>query len=663
MEKTDPQTPKEKVDAHRSSEFNPQVSWFTRASENLSDKDVPASDVIQAIRNGQWKADVEAIRKRFAFALERADGNRKDAKKAVDSLKKRLPAVTFSGKFGIRSCDKLKAHSGLICADLDNLGDRLERVRATLAKDPHVYGLFASPTGDGLKAAYRGPVCEGDAQHKAAFKAVAAHVKQTTGVEIDATPDSSRLCFVSYDPETVINPAAVELPVDFSAEATAGQSGSDSASSAHANERTDRVDRIKIEKIVGPVDWESETCGFCKCPGEHLHTGANGPQDCRVNLSDEGTWYLHCFHTSCKKLRAAKNRELRKAFNGLPDIENAAKLIAEGLTKGHPPEVIEGVLHQGSKGIVGGGSKTRKTWVLVDMALSVANGDKFWNWNTTKGRVCYINFEIQPSFFAARLTEVAMAKNITNFDNLDVWNLRGHATSFDELIPQLIEALQNENYTLVIIDPVYKGLGGRDENAAGDIGQLCNEIERLAVKTGAAVVFAAHYSKGNQAGKESMDRISGSGVFARDADSIITLTKHKEDNCLTVDVTLRNFQEQPAFVVRWKFPLMSVEESLDPEDLKQKAGRKKEHCSEEALEVLSQKGPMTIGDWRDSCEEDRGIKERSFYKLRSELEANGSIRPCSGTKKWEACKPRFRAGPSTCFPRPCLSDQETATTA
>jgi len=36
------------------------------------------------------------------------------------------------------------------------------------------------------------------------------------------------------------------------------------------------------------------------------------------------------------------------------------------------------------------------------------------------------------------------------------------------------------------------------------------------VKTGAAVGFGAHYSKGNQAGKEAIDRVSGSGVFARD---------------------------------------------------------------------------------------------------------------------------------------------------
>ena len=61
---------------------------------------------------------------------------------------------------------------------------------------------------------------------------------------------------------------------------------------------------------------------------------------------------------------------------------------------------------------------------------------------------------------------------------------------------------------------------------------MLNEIEALAVETGAAVAFGAHYSKGNQAGKEVIDRIGGSGVFARDPDSILNFTRHEEERLL-----------------------------------------------------------------------------------------------------------------------------------
>ena len=63
----------------------------------------------------------------------------------------------------------------------------------------------------------------------------------------------------------------------------------------------------------------------------------------------------------------------------------------------------------------------------------------------------------------------------------------------------------------------------------GDITALLNMVENLAVTTGAAVALAGHYAKGNAAAKESIDRISGRGVFARDPDSLITFTKHEEE--------------------------------------------------------------------------------------------------------------------------------------
>jgi hypothetical protein len=51
----------------------------------------------------------------------------------------------------------LLAPSGLLCADLDNLGKRLTEVRAKLAKSPYLFALFTSPTGNGLKAVLRVP--------------------------------------------------------------------------------------------------------------------------------------------------------------------------------------------------------------------------------------------------------------------------------------------------------------------------------------------------------------------------------------------------------------------------------------------------------------------------------------------------------------------------
>ena len=139
----------------------------------------------------------------------------------------------------------------------------------------------------------------------------------------------------------------------------------------------------------------------------------------------------------------------------------------------------------------------------------------------------------------------------TDFTGFDIWNLRGHATDFSALIPKILGRIRDTGYSLILIDPIYKGLGARNENDAGDIASLLNEVEQLAAKSGAAAVFGAHFSKGNQAGKESIDRIGGSGVFARDPDVILTMTPHEEDDAHVIDLTLRALPPVKPFVVRW----------------------------------------------------------------------------------------------------------------
>ena len=68
--------------------------------------------------------------------------------------------------------------------------------------------------------------------------------------------------------------------------------------------------------IVGAVDWQSEVSGFCRCPGESLHTHRTGRKDCRINV--DGAPTIHCFHASCAPAVAEANRSLRRATNQSP---------------------------------------------------------------------------------------------------------------------------------------------------------------------------------------------------------------------------------------------------------------------------------------------------------------------------------------------------------
>ena len=68
--------------------------------------------------------------------------------------------------------------------------------------------------------------------------------------------------------------------------------------------------------IVGAVDWQTEVSGFCRCPGEVLHTHHNGKKDCRVSV--DGAPTIYCFHSSCAPVVAEVNRTLRRSIGLSP---------------------------------------------------------------------------------------------------------------------------------------------------------------------------------------------------------------------------------------------------------------------------------------------------------------------------------------------------------
>jgi hypothetical protein len=327
-----------------------------------------------------------------------------------------------------------------------------------------------------------------------------------------------------------------------------------------------------------------------------------------------------------------------QAADSLPPIVDAAEFLVSEVAL--PRELVCGLLHQGSKMVLGGGSKTFKTWTLLDLAVAVAAGEPWLSFKTARGRVLFLNFEIQPGFFQQRLLAVAKEKGVALAKGqIDLWNLRGHAASYNQLLPLICERVKESGYALIVLDPVYKLYGSTDENSAGAVAQLLNAIESLAVETGAAVAFGAHYSKGNQAGKEAIDRISGSGVFARDPDSILNFTRHKEEDAFTVEATLRNFKPLKPLVVRWQYPLMRPDDSLDPTLLKKPAGRQPEHDPADLLKALPD-GGLSLKDWNSAADEQYGIRGSTFHRLRHALLKQGKVLKSEATHKWQPIKPK-----------------------
>ena len=213
---------------------------------------------------------------------------------------------------------------------------------------------------------------------------------------------------------------------------------------------------------------------------------------------------------------------IKGIHDDLPEPENMSEAW-DNLPELAEP-LIAGVLRKGHKMLFAGPSKAGKSFGLIELSIAIAEGRKWIGWQCTKGRVMYVNLELDRASCLHRFRDVylALGWEHASLGNIDIWNLRGKSVPMDKLAPKLIRRASKKNYIAVIIDPIYKVITG-DENSADQMANFCNQFDKVCTELGCAVIYCHHHSKGGQGGKKSMDRASGSGVFARDPDALIDL--------------------------------------------------------------------------------------------------------------------------------------------
>ena len=170
------------------------MSEIVTIFKNIRDTETPfhrsVAFVLTRIKEGASKDLVTRIRKENDKALR-------------NEIKKKLPAVCFSGIFNKRNDSSIQEHSGFICLDFDGYVTKkdMKTERSRLEKDRHIYSVFTSPSGNGLKALVRIP--EDADNHTNYFNALDKHFNSD---HFDKTcKNVSRVCYESYDPLIYVN--------------------------------------------------------------------------------------------------------------------------------------------------------------------------------------------------------------------------------------------------------------------------------------------------------------------------------------------------------------------------------------------------------------------------------------------------------------------------
>ena len=237
------------------------------------------------------------------------------------------------------------------------------------------------------------------------------------------------------------------------------------------------------------------------------------------------------------------------------------------------PVIINGFLRMGETMNIIAPPKTGKSWLVNDLALSIAMGTEWFGYPCEQGKVLIIDNELHKETSANRLPKIIKARG---FDikkvgkYLEIVNLRGKLKTIED-IGNHVEEYKAAGYKVIIIDAFYRAMPrGVDENDNGAIADVYNLLDRYAEAIGCAFILIHHTSKGNQWQKSVTDVGAGAGSQSRAADTHVILRRHKEEGVVVMESVVRSFPTVKPLCLRWNWPLWAADGSLNPDELEGK---------------------------------------------------------------------------------------------
>jgi len=233
--------------------------------------------------------------------------------------------------------------------------------------------------------------------------------------------------------------------------------------------------------------------------------------------------------------------------------------------------VIHGVARAGETINLVAPPKVGKSWLIMDLAISVAAEMPWLGHAVNSGEVLIIDNELDLGLISNRLRQVAHAKGVRQRDygsRVHICALRGGQIPDIHQLTQRITEDYSTRFKLIILDAWYKFIPpGVQENDNVAMAHAYASVSRLAAEMDAAVLMVHHTCKGSQSGKSTTDVGSGAGSQSRAADTHMVLRPHKNTGYYVLDAVTRSWPEFTPKVLQKALPLWLVDKSLDSNEL------------------------------------------------------------------------------------------------
>jgi RecA-family ATPase len=288
--------------------------------------------------------------------------------------------------------------------------------------------------------------------------------------------------------------------------------------------------------------------------------------------------------------------------------------------------LVEGLWGASSVGVIGGAPKCAKTWLGLDMAVSVATGTP-----------CLGKYTVpEPGPVLVYLAEDALpivrerVQGMTRHRGLDLAGVEIHVITApvlrldrDRDRTRLWETAKRLQPRLLLLDPLVR-LHGVDENNAGEVAELLAYFRSLQRQLDLSVLLVHHTRKNAAGGVAAGQGLRGSGDIHAFGDSNLYLRRTKEHLVLSSE-----HRAAAASAPVYLELITTNAETTHLEVIAEIEDGKRRSLEEQVLDLLAQGAVFTRAKLRDSL----GVKNERLGVALELLERAGRL--CRTPAGWQ----------------------------
>lgn len=301
-----------------------------------------------------------------------------------------------------------------------------------------------------------------------------------------------------------------------------------------------------------------------------------------------------------------------------------------------PPDqwVIESLIPNGLT-ILSAQPGSYKTWLLLDMALAVSQGQEFiGKFATTKNGVLIVDEENSASILQKRL------KMLGNFEDLNIqFFIEQGFKLTDEVVSRIIKICHNNDLSFVTFDSLVR-IHDKSENDAAQMAEVFRQIRKITKEE--ISVLVTHHNRKSGGDDNPSQAMRGSSDILASVDCHLALKRISGSNILNLTQTkVRTTAELEPFDIDVEYDETSMTFAYLSSQATTTSMRT--DTAESIIEVLGTDTKMNQKQIAEALENnDRGIGMKSLRPILNSLISKGTILATRGKGKeilYEMVKP------------------------